>query len=42
VDVNENDNAMTLDTNNSEGLEKSSKSKSITEKKSIKWEKKKI
>ncbi|QCE05239.1 DNA-directed RNA polymerase I subunit RPA1 [Vigna unguiculata] len=39
VDVNENDNAMTLDANNSEGLEKSSKS--IAEKNSLKREKKK-
>ncbi|XP_022640325.1 DNA-directed RNA polymerase I subunit 1 isoform X3 [Vigna radiata var. radiata] len=41
VDVNENDNDMTLDANNSEGLEKSSKFKPIVEKNSLKREKKK-
>jgi len=42
VDVNENDNNMTLDATNSEGLEKSSESNSIVEKDSLKREKKKI
>ncbi|XP_052730241.1 DNA-directed RNA polymerase I subunit 1 isoform X3 [Vigna angularis] len=41
VDVNENDNDMTLDANNSQGLEKSSKFKPIVEKNSLKREKKK-